>query len=286
MKGSPGPRKTVKLSAPLHKPLNMYTLSATVAGVGLLAPARPAEAEIVYTPTHVIIRPNHYFNLDLNHDGIIDFVIKNTYGAFNSVDGRVSAIPPLCSDKTTPPWSNHCPNALEGPLFSREPTAYALPPGAVIGPALGFRHSGGFKGRVMTSQCGCGFGPYGQWANVTDRYLGVRFLDANGATHYGWARMSVKEISFAKFVALLTGYAYETVPNEPIIAGQTKRITDGSTSEPDSVTPDDPGPGASLINPSSEMPQITSLGMLAVGAESIPLWRRKEGVDASSPTKL
>ncbi len=42
-----------------------------------------------------------------------------------------------------------------------------------------------------------------------------------GKTHYGWARLSVS-LNFDKFDAFLTGYAYETVANKPIIAGKTK----------------------------------------------------------------
>jgi hypothetical protein len=43
-----------------------------------------------------------------------------------------------------------------------------------------------------------------------------------GKAHYGWVRMNV-EIKGMNFTATLTGYAYETIPNKPIIAGQTRR---------------------------------------------------------------
>ena len=45
----------------------------------------------------------------------------------------------------------------------------------------------------------------------------------NGKVHYGWARLSVTNLK-GKFriTATLTGYAYETIPNKPIIAGKTK----------------------------------------------------------------
>jgi hypothetical protein len=63
---------------------------------------------------------------------------------------------------------------------------------------------------------------YGAWANggngVRNRYIGIRFTIKN-QIHYGWARISVSKWPFA---TTLTGYAYETIPNKPIIAGKTK----------------------------------------------------------------
>ena len=76
MKESIRSRKTAKLSTSLSHNLNMYALSASAAGVGVLALASPAEGKIVYTPAHKSIIPNHTIPLDLNHDGIIDFAIQ------------------------------------------------------------------------------------------------------------------------------------------------------------------------------------------------------------------
>jgi len=41
-----------QLSESLHHRLNMYAIAAGAAGVGALALAQPAEAKIVYTPSH------------------------------------------------------------------------------------------------------------------------------------------------------------------------------------------------------------------------------------------
>jgi hypothetical protein len=60
----------------------------------------------------------------------------------------------------------------------------------------------------------------GLWDNVSDRYLGVRF-NIQGKTHFGWARLTVHDKGH-NITAVLTGYAYETVPNKAIIAGRTK----------------------------------------------------------------
>jgi hypothetical protein len=69
--------------------------------------------------------------------------------------------------------------------------------------------------------------PVGSWINVNDRYLGVKFT-INGETHYGWARLSVQAVPPITFTATLTGYAYETIRNKSISAGQTKETDDSS----------------------------------------------------------
>jgi len=60
----------------------------------------------------------------------------------------------------------------------------------------------------------------------------VRFA-IKGKVHYGWARIG--HISPNKPVkALLTGYAYETIPNKPIIAGKAEG-PDVVTVQPDTA---------------------------------------------------
>jgi hypothetical protein len=54
--------------------------------------------------------------------------------------------------------------------------------------------------------------------------LGLKFV-VHGKVHYGWARLSITlghHRQYDDVSGTLTGYAYETVPNKPIIAGQTK----------------------------------------------------------------
>jgi hypothetical protein len=81
-----------------------------------------------------------------------------------------------------------------------------------------------------------------------NRYLGMKFM-INGEAHYGWARFSVTVNVFLE--ATLTGYAYETIPNKPIITGKTN------------------GPDVVAAEPAS-------LGRLAQGASGISAWRQKK----------
>jgi len=100
----------------------------------------------------------------------------------------------------------------------------------------------------------------GAWADsgkpVNDRYLGLKFL-INGKIHYGWARFNVKIYRNPESTvrAVLTGYAYETIPNKPIIAGRTKAT--GKVSKVEQSTA-----------------QNATLGMLAQGEPALSVWRR------------
>jgi hypothetical protein len=67
--------------------------------------------------------------------------------------------------------------------------------------------------------------------------LGLQFV-ITGKSHYGWARLNesctVRAPRGKGIKALLTGYAYETIPNKPIVTGKTKG-PDVITLEPGSL---------------------------------------------------
>jgi hypothetical protein len=58
-------------------------------------------------------------------------------------------------------------------------------------------------------------------------------------------------------IAEVLGFAYETVPNKPILAGDTGHAT---TASPEAISGPDEKPAASL-------------GILAAGAPALNLWR-------------
>ena len=100
---------------------------------------------------------------------------------------------------------------------------------------------------------------------VTNRYLGLEF-QIKGRTHYGWARLTFED---GVLSATLTGYAYETIAGKSIRAGLTKSTAHESGEV-------DFGPGPFMTVPIPVAPQPASLGMLALGAQGMPLWRRRE----------
>jgi hypothetical protein len=248
MERSSGPRQTTsKLSESVRQHFNMYAMAAAVA-VMLLAVAHPVEAKIVYTKVNInFIR----YNLDLNNDGITDVAIGGFERAYPCA---------LCRDGQTIVF-NELPASGNGVLGN--PPA-ALKQGAQIGPSQVFYGGNGtMSAWYSASRCGCTEHHVGNWFEVTNRYLGVAFKIA-GKTHYGWARMSTGFRS-----VMLTGYAYETIPGQAIIAGATSGAAPESSEE-------NFGHGASLTNPIPNTPQPASFCMLALGAQGVPLWRRKE----------
>ncbi len=220
-------RKPSALSESLQRHLNAYALAASAAGMGMLAVAHPAEARVIYTPAHRYLRLNHPLGLDLNGDGIVDFqLLRSTFfGSFSTnvtfVSARGARSQNLVAGIGHSTRSGGYPNH-----------AYALRGGRQIGPKIDFLRPGdGFMVQWWDERHESASGCYGVWANAKDRYLGLRFK-ASGKTHYGWARLS--DWCGPGVMVLLTGYAYETIPNKPIIAGKTKG-PDVITLEPGSL---------------------------------------------------
>lgn len=175
----------------------------------MVALAQPTEAKVVYTKTHQTIGINGIYELDLNHDGIVDFPIQQCCGG-----GSTSVVANGLFAKEA--LGNAVEGTISGSGSYRRYFAAALKHGAHIDPKQRFI-SGGYNGEVMASVTQCcttGSDNYiGRWLNVKNRYLGLRFK-IEGRPHYGWARLSVR-LQQLHITATLTGYAYETVPNKP-----------------------------------------------------------------------
>jgi hypothetical protein len=232
-------RQVASLSDSLNHQLNMYALAANAAGVAVLALVQPADAKIVYTPVHEVVpncsgNPHLCLKLDLNHDKIIDFRIPwfpGTY-TYGDVSQYLGVIPGSKQSKNQIWGGNlYTDQGIEnmGPY-----AASALNAGASIGwNSFKFQP----KHQVMlgsgdacgTDSAGCGFG---QWDGVQNKYLGLKFY-IKGEVHFGWARLT-QHPGKHRLVTILTGYAYETVPNQPIITGKTKGA-DVITLKPDSL---------------------------------------------------
>jgi hypothetical protein len=252
MKRSSGPRKIGNLSESVHRQLNMYALAASATGVSVLALAQPVGAKIVYTPADVKISPNNNFNLDLNHDGTTDFTFtvyayRQTGSGYYAFRGSM-----LVGGAQTS-------NAV---VVGAKGLARAFGHGITIGPKLTVARE------PFMAHCEKIVGPktyvhtsIGNWLNVQNRYLGLKF-NIDGKIHYGWARLTT---SVCGLDDTLTGYAYETIPNKPVVTGRTKGT-------------DDAEPVASF---NTRNPEPATLEMLALGAPKLAIWRREESVIAA-----
>ena len=197
----------------LHKRLSAYTLAASAAGVGMLALAQPAEARIIYTATKVSA---DNLPLDLNNDGTPDFVLftGHTWGC-NEECGSSS-------------WF-----VYGSPRFKQKNAAVVVDKNNYVsalrrGGRIGSAHATSAAIERVHWRSGSENKLFGDWASgskgVKNRYLGLKFF-IHGKAHYGWARLSLQIITKqgigGRINATLTGYAYETIPNKPIIAGKT-----------------------------------------------------------------
>jgi len=242
------------LNNKLDRKLFAYATAASAAGASILALAQPGHAEIVYTPANQTISANQTLNLDLNNDGIEDFDIENQFfpmgvkaghhgGAFPTngsySEGNLMALPRVS------------PNRF---LMNSSHLAEALLPGQPVGPNAKWNHQWG-RMESCEARSDQSVSDRGQWLNVKTRYLGLAF-SIQGQIHYGWARLNVSQ-SGCVITAVLTGYAYETIPGKPITTGKTSGPSEVAATEGMAPT----------------------LGLLAKGSIGLDAWRRDENLD-------
>lgn len=243
-------KKAGILSLQTEQKLLSYAALATAAGTGVLALAQPSEAEIVYTPVSVrIAPPNNPYNLDLNGDGVVDFSIF--------VRDPASPRGPTFSRRTSAAMLMYGKGSnVNAVNKNNEVPAFAA--GVAVGPKITFG-TGVFMGGVSAID---GNHPMyaGSWApaggSEKNRFVGVKFM-IDGEVHYGWVRFNVKIRQEVKggVLAELTGYAYETEPNTPIVTGKTS------------------GTALSRNEPASNR---GILGFLALGSTGLAAWRRED----------
>ncbi len=197
-------RKVENLPTRCRGQLNGYALAAAAAGVGMAALALPSEAKIIYTPTHRVIGDGDSYKLDFNGQGTTNLTLQNEYRHWTTSCGGTFASQALAA---VMPGKNEVVYNVFG--------AAAMKEGAEIGHHCEFH--GSKEGMAVLDGGSSGFG---SWINVKNRYLGVKFK-IKGATHYGWARLSVQIQFPLTITGTLTGYAYESAANKPIVAGKT-----------------------------------------------------------------
>lgn len=240
-------RPAAPVSAALEKRLNAYIVAAGASAVAALGAAPSASAEIVYTPAHVTVSEGGSYSIDLNGDGVSDFTLNFVrYASHGSDLALVLDVP-----------GNGVRPALPGTLSV--PAAGDLRVGALIGREQAYKTTtSGFYGGVLM---GAGYAyhsstfQFGPWVNATHRYLGVKFM-IGGEVHFGWVRLNVNGLQFLGGQAVITGYAYETEPDQVIRAGEESGA-----------------PGKSASSHDLQAEQQPTLGLLALGVDGLDAWR-------------
>jgi hypothetical protein len=243
-------------SPTLDHRMKLYSLAAAAASVSALALAQPAEAEVIITNKNIpipVCEPAYGdpcpVSLDLNNDGIADlkFSIGTNFGASGGVSYLL--VKGVAGNQVIG----------QGKHDNRGYVS-ALMRSAKIGPSAHFEGKAGEF--YLMEEEGCSQGscepPIGKWGgNHPNRFVGVKFK-IDGATHYGWVRVTVTTSTPNRdFVSgTITEYGYETIANKLVLAGlPSKNVRDDEASESNA------GP---------------SLGALALGANGLVLWRREE----------
>jgi len=224
------------VSCGLEHRLRMYARAASATGVGMLALAKAGEAKIVYTPAHVAINSDSNVPLDLNHDGVVDFNFTNTHVSSYSNFWLLSVAPAQANEV----WG-HTDNSYDA--------ASALFRNVRVGDNQHFAAGRRAMATLGTHSATC----EGPWANVHHRYLGLKFA-IKGQIHFGWARLNVScPYAGSGIQGTLTGYAYETVPNRPIVTGKRRGANEM-------------GEGSQSAGSPTSSPSAAGLGRLARGA--------------------
>ena len=178
-----------------------------------------ANAQIVYTDVNpdtvisaVILPSTINYNIDLNNDGINDYNIScvrnrfacGTFGSRGSTNYVfVSALNTnavvVDTSKTYPLAMNFNDNIYSGLNFS----------------ASGYL-------RYVRGAFNCGNTVLGFWSTSVDHYLGLKLI-VGANTYYGWVRLQVSVSGNAS--CTIKDYAYNSIPNQPIRAGETSCTT-------------------------------------------------------------
>ena len=214
-----------------------------------IASALSTSAQIVHTdvvPDQVYNLMNDTCLLDLDNNAQVDLIIRlvrDTVGPY---------CPPPCLFSMTHPYHVFV-DPMPGNQIADSVATYVseLSSGDTIDGSLLWgadasqllAENGGPSCFLLNGNWYCFLANNGNanWGFLTGEtgFVGVQFL-ISGSIHYGWARLSIHRNGVEILDFTLMDYAYNSVPNEPIAAGDTLSISTA-------ISEDVPGPQFSVF---------------------------------------
>ena len=170
-----------------------------------------ANAQIVYTDVNPDVTYNTnggVYALDLNNDGITDFDITFTTATISAGTNKYIRITPLGANKVGNDLSYPYPSALSlNTLIDSGSFTWLGSANQHLISRLWFQPPLGLP--VWQKR--------GNWNGASNKYVPLQ-LDLSSQKIYGWARLDAATDA-ASFT--VKDYAYNSIPNQPILAGQT-----------------------------------------------------------------
>ncbi|MCB9170033.1 MAG: T9SS type A sorting domain-containing protein [Flavobacteriales bacterium] len=199
---------------PHPKDLKPEWMAYSGMAAAFLAVGAKVDGQVIYTdvdPDMALI--GSQLDIDFDMDGNIDVTVVHIHTSSSGVMYDIGAVQ----------------GNIDGFTSNSYVYANVIAAGGAIDPSNpGWQDSVGFGTlayRIFTSSSAGSFGPwFGQ-----DGYLGCRFTDGGGSTHYAWVHLQVGAV--AEQVTVL-GYAYEQTPDMGIAAGAGEATGIANTPSP------------------------------------------------------
>jgi len=233
-----------KSTLPNKKKLAGYSAMAAA----FIAAGTEADAQIVYVDiVDVTLDLGFYIPLDLDGGGSDDFlfqVASDTAGSWTFVNGFGDY------SGLSIGGPNNAMVGYDGPIF---PYASALDTANSIDVAANFvtnSNNYAFFASIYSAVT------YGPWADVTDKYLGIKF-EIDGEVHYGWMRL---DVTVGPVSLTLKDWAYNSTPDEMILTGDIGGA-DAEITFNDAAVTEDEGVGTVTVEVEISDPADCTVGV-------------------------